>query len=124
MTVIDINERRRVSNTNLYQSHFSTKALGALVSRVLKILMHHDGVHGVFRQYCEPEALIERAKQQRFMLLDLGHVVRLYFGDDYFDLHLDTKVPYQRNEEFGELVLDLITEISQNDQKMAPDSAK
>ncbi len=121
MTVIDFNERRSSTNIDVPDSHYSIKALDALLSRVVKILMHRDGVHSVCRQYCESKEVVERAKNRRYMMLDLGHVIRLYFGDDYFDLHLDHQIPYQRNEEFTKLVSDLTEEVHLNESKVSPD---
>ncbi len=115
MSVIDINDK--VGAVDRSRNTFVTKALASLVDKVLKVLMHVDGTHGVYRHYCEPEKVLERAKTQSYILLDLGHVIRMYFGDDYFDLHLDTHVPYERNEAFSILVQDVVAENKLNDKR-------
>ena len=94
----------------------TTVALRNLLDRVVKILMHADGTHGVYREYCEADVVIQRAKRDNYLLLDLGHVIRLYFGDDYFDLHLDTQVPYVKTELFTNLVSALNEENQHNIQ--------
>ncbi|MFL0799127.1 MAG: hypothetical protein K6L80_01645 [Agarilytica sp.] len=116
MSVIDINDR--IEALNRSRNTLSTTALASLVEHVVKVLMHVDGTHGVSRRYCEPETVLERAKTQSYILLDLGHVIRMYFGDDYFDLHLDTHVPYERNESFSMLVEDVVAENKQNDGRV------
>ncbi len=114
MSVIDINDK--IGAVDRTRGALSTKALASLVENVVKVLMHVDGTHGVYRHYCEPAKVLDRAKTQSYILLDLGHVIRMYFGDDYFDLHLDTHVPYERNEDFSKLVQDVVAENKQNDK--------
>lgn len=115
MNVIDINEKLSVSASQNNDT-FSTQALKELASSVVKVLMHLDGRHGVCREYCEPGKVVIRAKTESYLLLDLGHVVRMYFGDDYFDLHLDIDTPYQRSEQLSGLVAEVITENERNER--------
>ncbi len=122
MTIIDINGKRPSSPATPHLAPsldcFETTALAALSQKVIKVLAHLDGVHGVYRQSCEPDDVVIRAKQQHYMLLDLGHVVRLYFGDDYFDLYLDTHVPYQRDESLEARVVEMIAENQANERSL------
>lgn len=115
MNVIDINEKlSAIASRN--NDTYSTQALKELASNVVKVLMHLDGRHGVCREYCEPGKVVTRAKTESFLLLDLGHVVRMYFGDDYFDLHLDIDVPYQRSEHLSGLVAEVVIENERNEK--------
>lgn len=115
MNVIDINEKLSAFASRPNDA-FSTQALKELASSVVKVLMHLDGRHGVCREYCESAKVVARAKTESYLLLDLGHVVRMYFGDDYFDLHLDIDIPYQRSEHLSGLVADVITENERNEK--------
>ncbi len=115
MTVIDINDKLSAFAPRNNDA-FSTQALKELTSNVVKVLMHLDGRHGVCREYCEPEKVVVRAKTESYLLLDLGHVVRMYFGDDYFDLHLDIHIPYQRSEHLSGLVEEVVKENDRNDK--------
>lgn len=115
MTVIDINEKLSAFHSK-HNDEFTTQALSELCANVVKVLMHLDGRHGVCRKYCEATEVVERAKTESYLLLDLGHVVRMYFGDDYFDLHLDTQIPYERNELLSSLVIAVVEENERNDR--------
>ncbi|MFL0809625.1 MAG: hypothetical protein K6L76_04365 [Agarilytica sp.] len=95
----------------------SIKALTALAQQVVKILMHLDGTHGVHRQYVGADKVLQCAAENQYILLDLGHVLRLYFGDDYFDLHLDTKIPYVRSVKMAQLVQNVIAENKLNERR-------
>ncbi len=96
------------------EGFFATRALESLLSHVEKIVLHMDGAHGVHREYCDSNVLIDRAKKENCLLLDLGHVVRLYFGDDYFDLRLETKISCERSELLSLLVDSALKEIEGN----------
>ena len=95
----------------------SVKALTVLTQHAVKIRMHLDGTHGVYRQYCEPDKVLERARERQYILLDLGHVVRLYFGDDYFDLQLETTVRHAREAHLDQLVSDVLAENAINERQ-------
>lgn len=75
-------------------ANFKTQALAQVVSSAKKVIKHIDGTRGVVRGECQPDELTDRASREVYILLDLGHVLRLYFGDDYFDVILDSKLPY------------------------------
>ncbi len=127
MTIIDFNGKAPSSPDNLPMvgkppvslDYFNTTALATLSENVVKVCVHLDAVHGVYRQPCGAGDAVSRAKKQHYMLLDLGHVIRLYFGDDYFDLYLDTHVPYQRDASLEALVADVVVENRANEEVLA-----
>ncbi len=114
MNIIDFGEKQEGLVSQNHSPKFTTDALHRLTKSVVKVLMHLDGAHGVYRKYCDPERVVQRAKSETYLLLDLGHVVRLYFGDDYFDLHLDTEISNTRSVFISDMVAAVIRENERN----------
>ncbi len=90
------------SSANESLEHIS--ALKQLCQHAENIILHMDGSHGVGRKYSSQEELVARAAKEVYLVLDLGHVLRLYFGDDYFDVILSSKIVQQRKPEINRLV--------------------
>lgn len=110
------NGHSNVQASQILDTHdsFNVETLTQLCHKAQKILLHMDGRHGDLRQYCEAQSVIDRAKTEAYLILDLGHVLRLYFGDDYFDIILESHVVHQRPEEINALVAALVQENKDN----------
>lgn len=79
-------------------------ALKEICQQAENIILHMDGLHGVGRKYSSQEELVARAANEVYLVLDLGHVLRLYFGDDYFDVILSSKIVQQRKPDINNWV--------------------
>lgn len=106
MKVVDLKPANRQRTDAEKQSRKGrVSALEKLSAHAEKIILHMDGTHGIGRRPSSVEELVSRASSEVYLVLDLGHVLRLYFGDDYFDVILSSKIVQNRHPNVDALVV-------------------
>ena len=111
-------ERRKNSRTTDHQ--YMCESLAKLLTYAEKVVMNKDGLHNIFQEECDSESLLDRAKAERFLMIELGYIVRLYFGDDYYDLYFNVKSLKEDSEAYSNLLWQLNAEIEQNAKLAGP----